>query len=135
MASGLGRTARLVEWSLRSWAGAQLEEARHRLPHHAQAERYWRDGRGATALADQIRKQLPFALAQAAWQLSSPRDQEVVQVAGLLLGSPHAEGLEILVDSIIIAGSPRNSAQRKQAEHRAAIAGGDLFVRGFFLGG
>ena len=88
----------------------------------------WRRGRTSTDLAAEMRQELSFALAQASWQLSSPRDQELLQVAGMLLGYPYGPEVQILADAIILAGAPKGSGQRQRAEQRALMTGAGLFA-------
>lgn len=88
----------------------------------------WRRGRAAPDLAAEIRQELSFGLAQASWWLSSPRDQEVLEVAGILLGYPYGPEVQILADAIIIAGAPKGSQQRQRAEQRALMTGAGLIA-------
>lgn len=128
--SSLGNTARLARWSLGVWMERQLQNHDVGLnPHVYPASLpYWRRGRTATELAAEIQEELSFALAQASWRLSSPSDQEVLEVAGLLLGYPFGPEVQILADAIIIAGAPEGSKQRQHAERRALTSGAGLIV-------
>jgi hypothetical protein len=75
-----------------------------------------------------MRQEISFGLAQASWWLSTPRDQEVLQVAAILLGYPYGPEVQILADAIIIAGAPKGSQQRLRAEQRALATGAGLFA-------
>lgn len=132
--AGLGTAARLARWSLGAWMEYQLQQASHRDGSYVYkvVAPGWRRDRTAPDLAAEIRQQLAFGLAQAAWQLSSPTDQEVLQVAAILLGYPYGPEVQLLADAIIIAGAPKGSQQRKGAEHRALMTGADLFGNKYF---
>lgn len=127
---GLGNTARLARWSLGAWMERQLQQASQQwspfaYPAHAPA---WRRGRTVPDLAGEIRQELSFGLAQASWWLSSPKDQEVLEVAGILLGYPYGPEVQILADAIIVAGAPKGSQQRQRAEQRALMTGAGLIA-------
>ena len=130
MTTGLGNTARLARWSLGAWMEGQLQHSGHqRSPYVYSALAHgWRRGRTASDLAVEIRQELAFGLAQASWWLSSPRDEEILQVAGILLGYPYGPEVQILADAIIIAGGPKGSEQRRRAEQRVIMTGAGLIA-------
>ncbi len=129
----LGNTARLIRWSLGAWMKRQLEQANQGSPYrHTAGVSAWRGGRTASDLAAEIRREISFGVAQVSWLLSSPRDQEILQVAGILLGFPYGPEIQILSDAIIIAGAPKGSQQRQSAEQRVLVTGAGLIADSFW---
>jgi hypothetical protein len=126
----LNVTIGLVKWSVGPWLTVQITRAAERVApvYRGHANYYWRNGRSANELSAQLRQIWSFRLVQAAWQISSPTDQEVLALTETLLGSPSSEGVQILSDAIIIAGSPAGSTQRKAAERRALLAAATFYI-------
>jgi hypothetical protein len=115
---------------------SQASKAEQTLPppFRGQGSYYWRRNRTTFDLVNEIKGEVRFSVVRAAWVLSSPSNQEVLDAAELLLGGPYAEGMEVLADAIIIAGSPAGSRQRTEAEQRAALSAGRFFIENPFLG-
>jgi len=129
-------TLQLARWVLRGWMNNQVTAAAVRLApvFRGYASSYWRNGRGVAQLASDIRRDARWFLVQASWQLASPTDQQVLELASLLIGGVRVHEVQLLADAIIIAGAPKNSPQRKRAEQRAALALGGIAARSLING-
>src|ERR1700722_3901140 len=134
--SQLSLRRQVLAWSLRPWMATQLATAEQKLApvFRGQASCHWRRNRSALDLANEIKGEARFNVVRAAWIFGSPSSQELLEVAEILIGGPYAEGTEILVDAIIIAGSPAGSVQRTAAEQRAAMSAARFFIENPFLG-
>ncbi len=73
-------------------------------------------------------------MVQLSWYLSSPTDQDILNLASFLIGGARADEVQLLADAIIIAGAPEDSAQRKRAEQRAALSIGGIAARSIIFG-
>ena len=129
--NGSSITPKIAGWVLRGWINQQVAAATRRLPpaYQANASYWWRNNRSVDALAHEIGRDARWLVVQTSWQLSSPTDQQVLELATSLIGGVRADEIQLLADAIIIAGAPKNSEQRKQAEYHAARALGGIAFR------
>jgi hypothetical protein len=129
-------TLQLARWLLRDWMKDQVAKAGDRLApvYRGHAAHFWRNGRNAEMLAAEIKNDTRWLLVQASWQLSTPTDQQVLELASFFIGGVRGDEVQLLADAIIIAGAPKNSPQRGRAEQRAAITLGGIAARSVIYG-
>lgn len=127
--NGMAVTLQLARWVLRDWMKVQVAKTAEIFApvYKGHAAYYWRNSRSAENLAADIRNDLRWLLVQVSWQLSSPTDQQVLELASFFIGDDvRGDEVQLLADAIIIAGAPKGSSQRKQAEQRATLTIGEL---------